>query len=85
MTSQDQTRSYGTEEIFLLTMGVTITSNDNRLLACPIAHSTETARRVFVSNIIGVNNVKPLLQIHTRAEGFFACLEGRISLGGLRD
>jgi hypothetical protein len=51
-------------------MRMSITCYDNWLLPCPIAHSTEPARRVVVRNIRRFDEFQALLQIHSSAKRF---------------
>lgn len=54
-------------------MRMPIASNHNRLLPRPIAHPRKPTMRIIMRNLICIDQVQPLLQIHARAEGFLAC------------
>lgn len=52
------------------TVRVAVTSHDDGLLACPVAHAGELPRRVVVRNVARFYQGEALLEIHTGAERF---------------
>jgi len=55
-------------------MRMSIISNNDRLLARPIAHTCKSAMRIIVRGFVGMNNIKALLEIHSGTKSFLSCL-----------
>src|SRR5687768_15098840 len=49
-------------------MGMAIARNDDRFPARPVRHATKPTMGVFVRDIIRLDNIESLLQIHARTE-----------------
>jgi hypothetical protein len=56
------------------TMRMSIASNNDGLLAHPIAHTCKSATRIIMRDFVGMNNIKALLEIHSGTKSFLSCL-----------
>lgn len=54
-------------------MRMPIAGDNDWLLPGPIRHSSEPTRRILMSDIVGLDDVESLLQVHSRAECLVAC------------